>query len=175
MDASQTPELQIAISTVASLVAILLSSLTLGWTIYRDAIRKPKFRVGVAKKTIVQRGMPDIGPYLSVEALNLGPIPNRSGVPLMRKSWLSRRLLDRNNSLAFIYPDYGHPGTTPANERLEVGDRASFAFPYEARTPLRENFVQFGVTDGFGQTHWSSRKEMRNLKKSFREDFPEEG
>jgi hypothetical protein len=65
--------LQTAISTVTSVIAIAISSVTLGWTIYRDAIRKPKFKIDVAVKRIVQRGHPEEGPYLFIEALNVGP------------------------------------------------------------------------------------------------------
>ena len=68
--------LQIYIPTITSVVAIAISSLTLGWTIYRDAIRKPKLRVDVAVKKIIQAGHPEDGPYVFVEALNLGPIAN---------------------------------------------------------------------------------------------------
>jgi hypothetical protein len=173
LDTSQVPEWQIILSTVASVIAILISSLTLGWTIYRDAIRKPKFRVDVAKKTIVQRGRRPAGPFLAVEALNLGPIPNRVGMPMMRKSWLKRKLLDRQNGLAFVYPDFAHQAATAAGTRLEVGDRACFVFPYDAGSEgLREDFVQFGVSDGFGRVHWCSRKQFRSVKQRYRQDFP---
>ena len=75
--------LQTYIPTITSVVAIAISSLTLGWTIYRDAIRKPKFRVDVAVKKIIQAGHPEDGPYVFVEALNLGPIANRIGLTFL--------------------------------------------------------------------------------------------
>jgi hypothetical protein len=75
---SDSVGLQSYIPTIASVLAIAISSLTLGWSIYRDAIRKPKFRVDIAVKKIVQAGHDHDGPYIFVEALNLGPIPNRN-------------------------------------------------------------------------------------------------
>ena len=76
--------------TITSILAIAISSLTLGWTIYRDAIRRPKFRVDIAVKKIVQQGHPPDGPYVFVEALNMGPIPNRIGLTFLRKNWIKR-------------------------------------------------------------------------------------
>src|SRR5271163_42072 len=121
---------QAYISTITSVIAIAVSSLTLGWTIYRDAIRKPKLRVDVGIKTLIQKGRPPEGPYLFVEALNMGPIQNRVGLTFARKSWIKRRLLDRKSGTAMIYPDFAHWAATKASTRLEVGDTATFIFPY---------------------------------------------
>jgi hypothetical protein len=104
------------------MLAIAVSSLTLGWTIYRDAIRRPKFRVDIAVKKIVREGYPQDGPHVFVEALNMGPIPNRIGLTFLRKNWIKRRFLDRKNGSAMVYPDYHHWATTQASTRLEVGD-----------------------------------------------------
>ncbi len=66
---SDSVGLQSYIPTITSVLAIAISSLTLGWTIYRDAIRKPKFRIDIAVKKIVQAGHDHDGPYVFVEAL----------------------------------------------------------------------------------------------------------
>jgi hypothetical protein len=159
------------ISTIASLFAIAISSLTLGWTIYRDAVRKPRFSVTVGLKTIVQRGRPKDGPHIFVEALNMGPIPNRLGLPFVRKSWIKRRFTSRGTGAAFIYPDFEHPHTTKGAPRIEVGDRAQFVFPFDKDCFLKEDYCQVGVTDGFGRTHWCRRKEVRELREKFFERF----
>src|SRR5262249_33412618 len=113
------------VSTITSVLAICISSLTLGWTIYRDAIKKPKFRVTIAVKRIVQAGRGEEGPYVFVEALNIGPIPNRIGLTFARKNWIKRRFLDRESGSAMIYPDFHHWAATKASTKLEVGDQAS--------------------------------------------------
>ena len=118
--------LQSYVPTITSMLAIAISSLTLRWTIYRDAIRKPKFRVDIAVKKIVQAGHDHDGPYIFVEALNLGPIPNRIGLTFLRKNWIRRRILDRRHGSAMLYPDYHHWATTKASTRLEIGDQANF-------------------------------------------------
>ncbi len=170
--ADSTVGLQNYIPTITSILAIAISSLTLGWTVYRDAIRKPKFKVDVGIKKIVQQGRDPEGPFLSVEALNLGPIPNRVGLTFVRKSWLKRRLFDRKRGSAMVYPDFGHHNATPASTRLEVGDQANFFFPYDQDCFLKECFKQIGVADGFGRIHWSSRRDLRIARKRFQKDFP---
>jgi len=160
-------------STVTSVLAIMISSLTLGWTIFRDAIRKPKFKVEVAVKRIVQKGSATEGPYLFIEALNMGPIPNRVGLTFIRKNWIMRRFLDREQGSAMIYPDFGNRATTHSATRLEVGDQASFVFPYDKDSFLKENFIQVGVSDGFGRVHWSSRRDFRKVQEKYQKDFPD--
>jgi hypothetical protein len=53
--------------------------------------------MSVAIKNIVRAGQPADGPHIFLEALNVGPIPNRIGVPFARKNWLKRRITDRVN------------------------------------------------------------------------------
>ncbi len=168
---SNSGGLQTYISSITSVIAIAISSLTLGWTIYRDAIRKPKFRIDVGVKKILQKGQTPEGPFLFIEALNLGPIPNRVGLTFARKNWIKRRLLERKTGTAMIYPDFGHLAATKASTRLEVGDVANFIFPYGPDSFLKEDFTQVGVSDGFGKIHWSSRADWQKVQVRYRSDF----
>lgn len=163
---------QSLVALITSILAIIVSSSTFGWTIYRDAIRKPKFRVEVARKTIMQRGRPNDGPHLFVEAINMGPLPNRANSVYVRSGWWKRKFGDKKKASAFIYPDFGHHATTPAASRIEVGDRATFVFPYNADSFLKNDFVQLGVSDGYGRIHWCAKKEYQAAVSKFREDFP---
>jgi hypothetical protein len=163
---------QTVVSTIASLIAIALSSATLGWTVYKDAIRRPRFRMSVAVKTVVQHGRPADGPHIFLEALNLGPIPNRIGAPFARKSWLTRRFIDREKSQCFIYPNFAHLAATPAATRVEVGDAATFVFPFTPECFLDDGFKQIGMTDGFGTIHWAPRRQLRKVQEAYRKAFP---
>jgi hypothetical protein len=163
--------LQNYLSMITSIIAIMISSLTLGWTIYRDAIRKPKLRVDIAVKKLIQKDRQPEGPYVFIEALNLGPIPNRVSLTFARKSWIYRRILDRSHGIAMIYPDFGHWAATKASTRLEVGDTANFVFPYNVDTFLNANFSQVGVSDGFGRMHWSTRRSVRAARRRYQRDF----
>lgn len=109
---------------------------------------------------------------MAVEALNLGPSPNRVGLTFVRKNWLRRRFLDRARGTAMVYPNYKHRAATTASTRLEVGDQANFIFPYDKDCFLKEGFSQIGVADGFGRIHWGSRRDFRKIRKKFQKDFP---
>ncbi len=137
--------LQNYVPTITSILAITVSSLTLGWTIYRDAIKKPKFKVDIGIKKIVQAGHAPDGPFISVVALNIGPLPNRIGLVFVRKNWVKRRVFDRQYGGAMVYPDYNHWLATPASTRLEVGDQANFFFPYD-NSFLKEDYSQIDLS-----------------------------
>lgn len=153
-------------------IALIVSSLTLGWTIYRDAIQKPKFRVSIAIKTIFQHGHEPDGPYIFVDALNLGPLPNRVSMICIRKSWINR-ILHPDDSNAVITPDWRHWANTAAGTRLDVGDTAQFVIPFDRDAFLKENFIDIGVSDGYGRIHWAKRKQLRVAKKRYRMRFIE--
>ncbi len=160
------------LSPITSVLAIAMSSLTLGWTIYRDAIRKPKMRVRVAVKTIIQKDRPNDGPHIFVEGLNMGPIPNRIGLVFVRGPWWYRFTKHADKRAAFIYPNFGHWATTKAGTKLEVGDEAQFIFPYDRECFLKEPFHWVGLTDGYGRMHWCKRKDVRVARKRYEKDFP---
>jgi hypothetical protein len=157
---------------VISLVSLSVAMLTLGWTIYRDAIQKPRFRTSVRVNTIYQAGHDPDGPHIMVEALNLGPLPNRVMSVFAWKSWWKRKTEPRN-STAFIYPDYHHWATTPAATKLEVGDEGRFVFPYDRDCFLKEDFARVGVSDGYGHIHWAPRKQLRKAQEQYRKRFIE--
>ncbi len=121
------------------------------------------------------------GPYVFVEALNMGPLSNRIAVVWMRKSWWDRKI-KRDHTIAHINPDYGHYATTDSGARIEVGDRATFVFPYNKEVYLREDgedtflneadgYAEIGVTDGYGRFHWAPKKQFIYLKEKIKTDF----
>lgn len=152
------------IATITALTAICISAFNLGWNIYRDAIRMPKFKVSIAIKKIVQKGRPEEGPLIFLEAVNLGPSPNRIGLPFARKGWLQRSLLDRKRGRAMVYPDFSHWAASKPSTRVEVGDSVTFIFPCVAPTFLDENFSGIGISDGFGRMHWAPRRQLREAR-----------
>lgn len=159
------------IPMITSIIAIAISLIALGWTIYRDAIRKPKFRVEFAINRILHAGRGEEGPFLILEALNLGPIPNRITGTFLRKSWIRRNIFERKYDRAFVVPDFTHWATYKSGERIEVGNSARFVFPYDQNCFLSENYVRIGIADGFGRKHWAKRKDMRKVKEQFRAKF----
>lgn len=158
-------------STITSTVAIVLSAIAIGWNIYRDAIQKPKFRVSIALKSIHQMGKEPDGPHIFVEALNMGPLPNRANSVFARPSWFGRKI--RKRLSAYISPDWNHMAATKPAQRIEVGDTATFVFPFAKECFLSDKFAFVGVSDGYGRTHWAPRKQLRNVQAKYRQKFGE--
>lgn len=157
-----TCETKMDLSLFISGLALVVSAFVAGWTVYRDAIQKPRFRVTAGVKSILQQGQPPIGPDFYVEALNLGPLPNRIGMVWVRPSWFDRVI--RRKPSAVIMHDHGHLASTAKAQRVEVGDTATFVFPLNADFPLEE-FGQIGVHDGYGRVHWASKATTANAIK----------
>jgi hypothetical protein len=157
------------IATITAIIAICISAFNLVWNIYRDALRTPKFKVSIAIKKIVQKGHPEQGSLIFLEALNLGPGPNRIGLPFTTKGWLRRTFFDRKNGRAMIYPDFSHWAASKASTRVDVGDSVNFIFPCTAPSFLDENFSRIGVSDGFGRMHWAPRRELKKAKARYAE------
>lgn len=168
-----TLALEFLIPVAISLLALVISGVSLGWNIY-SAMQRPKFRVSVAKKRIFQIGADPSPPFISVEALNLGPSSGRIGLVFLQKSWWSRRIKRLETSSAFLAADYSHPATSPQSvlaAQIEVGDSAAHAFPYELNSFLKEDWVRVGFADSFGRLHWASKKELKSLRSQYLTDF----
>ena len=155
-----------------SIIALVASIFSVGWTVHRD-VRRPRFRVSIAKKLLIGGGGPMSDPFLIVEALNLGPLPNRAGLIFARGSWW-RRFRKEDGVHAMITHDPDHRATSPASvtqSRIEVGDQVSYAFPYNKDSFLKENFIQVGIADGYGRMHWAPKRQLKKLRENYMEDF----
>ncbi len=155
-------------SEVISTIALTLSVFVFGWTIYRDAIQKPKFRVKLSVSRLIGGNVDSSSdPFLSVEALNLGPLPNRVGLIYVQKNWFRRRILRDEYPLAVVTHDSNHLATNENTRKLnmvEAGDSANFAIPIIEGCFLGSDYVRLGVSDGYGRMHWCKRSELKRAK-----------
>jgi len=158
---------------IISLAALLFSGISLGWTIYRD-VQRPRFKVSAGIKKVAQKGAPSSEPFIGVDAVNLGPMPNKVGLVFVRKSWWQRKIRNQDITSAFVEVDYAHPATSPRSilsNRIEVGEGASYAFPFSSICFLKEDWVQIGVADGYGRMHWAPKDQLAQMRKSYLEKF----
>lgn len=151
---------------ILAITALVISAFTLGWTIYRDVVQKPRFRTSIAVKAIYPRGHPPDGPHIFVEAINLGPIPNYLRTVSASPNWWARRI--KRVPIVHIKDDLAHWATTAPNARLDVGDRGTIVLRFTPDCFLKDDFVKVGVLDGFGRTHWAPRSELKNAQKEYR-------
>jgi hypothetical protein len=161
------------IPIVVSIFSLSVSLFIAGWTVYKDVVRKPRFRVSASIKNIFVPGSKTIGPDLYVEALNMGPSENRIGLCFARPSFFDRKV--RRKMSAFIASDTTHLGNTAASQRVAVGDSVSFVFPINELSWGLEEFNQIGVSDGFGTVHWISRKAFSKTRSDVFERLKKNG
>lgn len=155
-------------SDVLATVALCLAMGTLGWTIYRDAVQRPRFRVSIQVTTFMtETGA--VGPFLTVVALNLGPLPNRYQTVCAKHSRLD---WPRSMGMFTFSPDRDSPFNTAPGTKIEVGDDATFAHPYEDGNLLRGRFKRIGVIDGYGRIHWAPRRQVEKVTSDFLRAFP---
>jgi hypothetical protein len=55
---------------------------------------------------------------------------------------------------------------------LKPGQSTTFIFRYHKDSFLKERHAGFGLTDGFGRTHYVPVKDLRRAEEEHRNDYP---
>lgn len=165
-----TPEF---IAVVVSIIALVLSGLSLGWNIYRDVVLRARVRVRVAVVSLVTPGGGSSPPerFIRLTVTNHGPGPVEITGIGGKAAPLWKRILRRSDHFV-VLPDHSNPLTTRLPARLDVGETANFFFPYSDRAFLGTDATHIGVHDSFGRMHYSRGGELEQAKQAFRRDFP---
>ena len=153
-----------------SLLAVIISTFSLGWNFYRDVVLKPRLKVSVRISYIVQ-GNNQKGPYIDLSAINLGPgVITCDSVHIAKKSKLRfigstiLRILDKENKYAFVVHDYSNPLSAQLPKKLEVGERMNLLFPEEEDSLLSVDPTHVGICDSFGREHWADSNSLKKAK-----------
>ncbi|MEO0368953.1 MAG: hypothetical protein AAF197_09240 [Pseudomonadota bacterium] len=151
--------------------SLIVSCTMAGWTIYRDAIQKPKFRMSIAITVLLGDGERVGEEMITVTALNLGPGSNRVGSLIGRRSrW--DRWIRRDLGQWFLNYDLDHFLSVKPNSRLEIGDKATFVIPFTEVGFLGfAQLHQVGMVDGFGRNHWIPQKQLERAREQYDEKF----
>lgn len=157
------------LSLAAAAVALLVSFVSLAWTISRD-IRRPRFRVTLQEARLAYPGQGLSEPYISLAALNLGPQPNRAVSVHLVKPWWRRWILRDPWPYGTVFPDEAHPATTPFAVRsklIEVGEQVNLAFPHGPDSFAASSvYSRIGVMDAFGRAYYAPKSQLKKLRKS---------
>ena len=149
-----------------SLFSLFIATIALGWNIYRDVILKPRLRLSLMNGVIASPGEKDPPRRVTLTITNFGPGKSRpKGLHLRKTSWW-RRIL-RRQEFAFLMQDYEDPLSGKIPCELEVGAGVTLTFRHLPNIFLEGDFNQIGVVDSFGKTHWCSRQNYREVKKSY--------
>lgn len=152
----------------------MVSAFALGWTVYRDAIAKP--RLGV-KCGVGRDGSTD-APVLVLSVVNYGPGKVRCEYGVVRVKPLGVARVVRRGRNRVITPVEGNQpyadvlfrrayGNVPGRRFdklpffLEPAERAWVAFP---ESNLDQSAYQVGVRDSYGRFHWAPKRDTRGAR-----------
>jgi len=148
-------------SDVISVIALVISGISIFWNIYRDIILKAKLRVRTQISEIFGQGVTK-NTSIDVTGVNHGPGPIICEAVYMKNSpW--RRL--KGEKYAFIMNN-----TLP--KKLDVGESVTVLFPYDKKAFLSLKPCCIGIKDSFGRLHWATKKSLKQAIEQFFKDFP---
>ena len=161
------------LALIVSFVSVLISSVALGWNIYRDIILKARVRISFSVVFILHESLPERPQYLNICATNFGPGAITLSIIIAKESPLWRRIV-RKEKYAMINPDYTNPlsGRLPA--KLEVGDKLELLLPFVQDCLLARPFSKVGISDYFGREHWAPRKDIVRARSEWKREFKSE-
>ncbi len=157
------------LAVIISFVSLGMAALALGWNIYRDVLLKARVQTMFSISSVVSVGKRS-GPYLSLRATNHGPGPVTILMIDGRNAPVWRRLI-RQIVYFVILHDHTNPMSGQLPKRLEVGDSVTLLLPYDADCFLKNRFTRIGLSDSFGRTHWAPRRNIREVKASYKAKF----
>jgi hypothetical protein len=144
------------IAILVSILALVVSAVSLGWNIYRDLLLKSRLRVNFG---VSQKIMPDgsvTAPYLCLSVVNMGP-----GEAIVQMAMLKRRVSRFGKvSLATVIHNFNDPfcGRLPA--KVDVSNTIDITFPIDQNCLLDVRPLRIGVRDSFGRIHWASKRDL---------------
>lgn len=151
------------------MASAVIAGLTLGWTIYRDALSKPKVRTSVALSVIA----PNDQTVIALRAVNHGPGPARLEMVHGRHKPGRWFRLPWDKFFVVMY-DYTNPLSGKLPARLEVGERVTLLFSWNADCFVREPITDLGIGDSYGRSHWVPQTDLQKLQSQYREEFPDQ-
>ena len=156
-----------------SLLSFVLAGIALGWNVYRDVVLKARVKVSFSVSRVVGFGQrvgqtPD---FVTIAVTNHGPGIVRVDNIVGKSAPLWRRLAHRVQHF-FIVPDFSNPLNPKLPVKLEVGDTIHILLPYDENSVLNGTATDIGVSDSFGRSHFSPRRQLREAKAQFAKDFP---
>lgn len=158
-------------SDFISILALIISGISIFWNIYRDLILKGKIKTRVQVSSLIQVGQP-IGTFIDVTGVNYGP-GSITCESVFIKNSLWRRWIKGEKKYGYLFPPT-NPFTNKLPKKLEVGEKVTMLFPHEANAFLAQKPTRVGFKDSFGRLHWATRKNINQAIKSYFRDFPEE-
>ena len=162
---------------IISVVSVLIAIASFVWNVWSKFIF-PKPKVNASAGIFSMFGESGTSnPHLALSFTNYGPGEVTIHVACMtykRFPWSKTEHAMLNPIHNFPFEPYAGIGPFGGGlpKKLLVGESHALRFPYEAESFLALPFSRIGSTDTFGRYHWVTRKQVQQVRKQFREDFP---
>ena len=139
-----------------SVLALIVSSLSLGWNFYRDVVLKPRLQVRLTWYTESQF------PKLSITNRGPGRISLESPAILLPHGFLGRLTKIHDVLEARPFGTDRSPRQKWSGQTLEVGNKVSMLLADD----VTNRWCQVGIRDVFGRIHWAASGDLRNVKRA---------
>ena len=153
-----------------SCLSLFISALALGWNIYRDLILKPRLKIKFNISNLVQVGSLHTT-HVLLGGTNWGPgeiIINM--ISYKYRPWFV--LSKKEYTQGFILPDHTNRFNVPLPHKLTVAESITHIFNYRADCFLKDKITHIGFIDSYGREHWALKKDVKDVIKQYRKDFP---
>jgi hypothetical protein len=156
------------IALLISGLSVAVASLSLGWNIYRDVLAKPRVKVRMGIRQVVEDGESVNGYVAWVRGLNLGPGKVTLEIIVVRKRFQKGwgNGYDRFGIVKFVASAITGGSTLPLT--LDAGEYADLLLPIDRDTFLGSIYTMLGIRDFYGRVHWAPNKDMRDARKQWK-------
>lgn len=154
-----------------SLLALVVSAISLGWNIYRDIVLKARLRVTFNASSLHGGGLQKPIETLVLTGTNFGPGAITCNMIQLEEAPLWRRLL-RKKKYAVMIHDYENPLSGRLPKKLEVGEKIDLLIRWERDSFLSKPYTHIGISDSFGRVHWAPASAVEEARKTYREKYP---
>ena len=158
---------------IISFGALSISVFTLGWNFYRDVVLKARMKV-ILYIGNIHHGDKIHGPYITINATNLGPgVIVCESINIAKKSclgFLPRRILKilrLPNKYAHVMHDYTNPYSDKLPKRLTVGEKLTLLLPMDEDSILSVDPSQVGIFDTFGRYHYATTSSLTRATQEY--------
>ncbi len=154
---------------VISILAFLVSGISLGWNIYRDVILKPRLKI-IISNTLAIVGHQSAGNYLAITVANSGP-----GAIKIKKFTVKIRgkVFSQIPKNTFLMTDPSNPHSAQLPTVIQVGTDATFYLPWNEKALFSDDpkVVNVGAVDVYDRIHWADGSSFLKTEKIWHKEF----
>jgi len=157
------------VALILSIVSLFIAVLSLGWNVYREIALRAQVKTALAIGEYHSDGA--VIKKIYITAANRGPGP----VQIQGFKVDAPKKKPFNVRYHVVPVDWDDPLTTRLPALLTVGQTAQLVVSYRPDLFLAGGATRIGLTDSFGRTHWTPRRDGKRARDEFRRDFPGAG